>query len=75
VLSIGSLIASESVSVGQDIEGQPNQTRLVEMSWKYFQNAASDLNDLLFEDHELMAVQAIIGMVLLPKFARALYCY
>ncbi|SRR5258706_12383971 len=33
------------------------------LSWKYFRNACGRFVDLMFKDYNLMAVQAICGMV------------
>jgi hypothetical protein len=42
-----------------------SRASIVELSWRFFQNANSVLTDILFASNELMAVQAVIGMVCL----------
>jgi hypothetical protein len=66
VLSIGCVIATDSTCFETIVGAPVTRASFVEFSWRYFQNASSVLLDLLFLDNDLMAVQTLIGMVLLP---------
>jgi hypothetical protein len=48
---------------GRELPLAENNNFREEPSWKYFRNAASCFIDLLFKNSNLMAVQAICGMV------------
>jgi hypothetical protein len=75
VLSIGCVIATDSTCFETIVGASVTRANFVELSWRFFQNASSVLLDLLFLDNDLMAVQTLIGMVLLPchsPFGRSL---
>jgi hypothetical protein len=56
VLSIGCVTATESIGLGTGTDGPASRKCFVELSDRFFQNAFSVITDLLFMDHDLMAV-------------------
>lgn len=61
VLAIGSLMAGQKEEAK---EIMPNTDDISQnVSWRYFRNACSVFTDLLFKSRNLLAVQALIGMV------------
>lgn len=67
VLSIGGITATNTMQFDTIVAGQSNRESFMELSWMFFQNAASVLTDLLIFNNELMGVQTLVGMVLLPS--------
>lgn len=66
VLCMGSMIWFESTQ-GKDLHMTAEIDGFTKSRcWKYLQNACSCLTDLMFGDCNMMAVQAIIGMVREP---------
>jgi hypothetical protein len=66
VLALGSALLRESLVNGQRrsmIEFDFTQG----VSWMYFRNASSKFTDLLFKAGDIMAIQAILCMVGIPK--------
>lgn len=67
VLSIGGITATDTMQFDTIVAGPSNRESFMELSWRFFQNAASVLTDLLIFNNELMGVQTLVGMVLLPS--------
>jgi hypothetical protein len=67
VLSIGCVTATNSMHSDTITDGPCNREGFMELSGRFFQNASSVLTDLLISNNELMAVQTLVGMVLLSS--------
>ncbi|KAL7265824.1 hypothetical protein RUND412_011649, partial [Rhizina undulata] len=59
VLAIGYRLRISHLGVTPD---EPDAATHIEKSWRYFQNAATVLTELLLKNTDLMSIQAILGM-------------
>lgn len=63
VLSIGFITAKDTIGLDSQMENISPHVGFSEWPWKFFQNAATVLLDIMFTDSDLMGVQTVIGMV------------
>jgi hypothetical protein len=66
VLCLGSMICHAHSQDNPELSCLYGDEFTEKRGWKYFRNACSCFTDLMFQDCNLMAIQAICGMVGLP---------
>lgn len=75
VLSIGCILHEETEHASVQTDHPFVGVNMPEMAWRFFQNACSNLLNILFLDFDLLAVQTLVGMVPTPPSSvRSLIC-